>query len=117
MAVSWAYIYEHPGADPVADRFVLDRDGQRTILVPVPTAAAAPDAARALVDEGVGLIELCGGFALADAARVAEAVGDRVPIGHVTFAVDAVPGAAAYSAAFEADMAAQTAETPVPGDT
>lgn len=117
MTVSWAYIYEHPGADPVADRFVLDRGGQRTLLVPVPTAASAPDTARALVDEGVGLIELCGGFALADAARVAEAVGDRVPVGHVTFAIDAIPGAAAYSAAFEASMAEQTAARPAPGDT
>jgi len=107
---TWAYIYEHPGADPVADRFVLDRDGQVTMLVPVPSAAAAPDAAKSLVDDGVGLIELCGGFALADAARVAEAVGDRVPVGHVTFAVDAVPGAAAYSAAFEAEMAGEPGE-------
>lgn len=89
-----------PGADPIADRFVLDRDGQRTILVPVPAASAAPDTAKLLLKEGVELIKLCAGFALTDAARVVEAVGDQVPVGHVTFAVDAVSGAAAYSAAF-----------------
>lgn len=53
-------------------------------------------------DDDVRLIELCGGFTLADAAKVAAAVGKEVPVGHVTFAVDSVPGTAAYAAAFEA---------------
>lgn len=64
---------------------------------------SAPEVARQLLSEGAELIELCGGFPLTAAAHVVEAVGDRVPVGHVTFAVDAVPGAAAYSAAFEAE--------------
>lgn len=101
--VAWAYLYEHPGADPVADRHVLDREGQRTLLVPVARAAQAPGVAVSLVEEDrVGLIELCGGFPLVDAARVVEVVAGRVPVGHVTFAVDSVPAAAAYNAAFEA---------------
>ena len=99
MSVTWAYVYEHPGTDAVADRFVIDRNGQRTLLVPVADAAHAPAVAVDLVAEGVQLIELCGGFPLAAAARVAEAVGERVPVGHVTFAVDSVPGAAAYGSA------------------
>ena len=107
---TWAYIYEHPGTDPVADRTVIDRAGQRTLLVPVPSPAEAPTVARRLIEEdGVSLIELCGGFALTDAARVADEVGAQVPVGHVTFAVDATSGVAAYAAAFEA---AQTAEPP-----
>ncbi len=100
MKVSWAYIYEHPATDPVVDRVVIDRGGQRTSLVPVPDASMAADVARALVDEGVELIELCGGFPLPLAAAVASAVGHRVPVGHVTFAVDSVSGAAAYSERF-----------------
>ena len=99
MTTTWAYIYEHPGADPVADRNELDRGGQRTLLVPVPDAAAAPAVARQLVAEGVQLVELCGGFTAVAAARVVEAVGGRVPVGQVMFAVDSVPGAAAYGAA------------------
>jgi hypothetical protein len=99
---TWAYIYEHPGTDPVTDRVTLDRHGHRTLLVPVPTATSAPDVADRLVTEdGVTLIELCGGFSLADAAAVATAVGDRAALGHVTFAVDAVPRTASYIAAFE----------------
>jgi hypothetical protein len=56
-----------------------------------------------VADDGVALIELCGGFTLAAAAAVADAVGPGVPVGHVTFAVDSVPAAAAYAATFEAE--------------
>ena len=102
---TWAYIYEHPGADPRADRTALDRAGQRSIMVPVADASDAPEVARRLVEEdGVALIELCGGFSLGAAARVADAVGHLVPVGHVTFAVDAVGPAAAYSASFAAEQ-------------
>lgn len=100
----WAYLYEHPGADPTTDRSTLSRDGVESVMVPVPSPEAAVDVARQLVAEGVGLIELCGGFSTAAAAQVADAVGDRVPVGHVTFSVDAVPLAAAYAAAFEEDQ-------------
>ncbi|MGY1690753.1 DUF6506 family protein [Geodermatophilus sp. SYSU D01105] len=108
MTVSWAYVYEHPGTDPALDRVVIDRSGQRTLLVPVPDAAVAAEVARALVDEGVELIELCGGFGLAAAAAVAGAVAGRVPVGHVTFAVDSVSGAASYSERSAADRAGPT---------
>ena len=98
---SWAYIYGQPGADPVADRFVIEREGQRTSLVPVSDESAAASVALGLIHEGVELIELCGGFGLAEAARVVEAVDGRVPVGHVNFAVDSVTGAASYKARFE----------------
>ncbi len=103
MTIRWAYLFLHDGTDPATDRVVVERAGQRTILVPVPSPAEAPGTARRLVEEeGVALIELCGGFELADAARVADAVGDAVPVGHVSFAVDSVPAAARFNALFEA---------------
>lgn len=101
---TWAYIYEHPGADPIADRFELARGGQRSLMVPVPDAASAPDVARRLVDhDGVELIEMCGGFTLADAAAVVEAVGERVGVGHVAFAVQSIPATASYAEHAAAD--------------
>ncbi|WP_129664106.1 DUF6506 family protein [Phytoactinopolyspora endophytica] len=115
MTISWAYIYEHVGTDSVADRAVIERAGQRTVLAPVPDAAEAPALARTLVEDyDVTLIELCGGFSLADAARVAEAVGDRVAVGHVTFAVDSVAAAAAYGAAFESAVTQPPGQAPTP---
>lgn len=103
MTASWAYIYEHPETDSVADRTVIERAGQRTLLVPVSSPAEAPRVARQLVDEdGVGLVELCGGFSLVDAARVVKELAGDVPVGHVTFAVDSTKAAAEYGDAFEA---------------
>ena len=102
MTMSWAYIYGQPESDPLADRIVIDRAGQRTILVPVPDEFAAAGVAVELVDEGVQLIELCGGFTAPDAARVIEAVDGRAAVGHVTFGVESVTAAAAYNAQFEA---------------
>lgn len=94
---TWAYIYEHPATHPDDDRTVLDRGGQRTLLVPVRAPADAPAVAQRLVDrDGVALIELCGGFSLAAVAEVAAVVGDRAAVGHVTYAVDQVPLTAAY---------------------
>lgn len=104
MVSSWAYIYGQPGADPVADRFVIERDGQRTSLVPVADEATAVSVALGLIDEGAELIELCGGFGPTEAARVVEAVDGRVPVGHVNFALESVTGAASYKARFEARM-------------
>jgi hypothetical protein len=105
MTMSWAYIYGQPGVDPVTDRFVIERDGQRTTLVPVPDESAAAAVAVELVDSGVALIELCGGFSVQDAAAVIDAVAGRVPVGHVTFGLESVKGAAAYQAGFEAQHA------------
>ena len=109
-SVRWAYLFEHPGADPERDRMVLDSGGVRSLLVAVPGTAAAPAVAAALVrDEGAGLIELCGGFGSADVAAVTTAVGDaasgvagQVAVGHVVFGVDQVLAAAAYAAAASA---------------
>ncbi|REE97144.1 DUF6506 family protein [Thermomonospora umbrina] len=100
MATSWAFIYGQPGADPTADRFVIERAGQRTTLVPVADEGQAAQVAVELVEEGVELIELCGGFTAVEAARVIEAVDGRVPVGHVAYASESLEGAATYKAKF-----------------
>ncbi|GAA2136121.1 DUF6506 family protein [Streptomyces synnematoformans] len=102
MTMRWAYLFGQPQADPSADRIVIERAGQRTILVPVPDESEAAGVAVELVDEGVQLIELCGGFTVQDAARVIDAVRGRAAVGHVTFGLESVTAAAAYKERFEA---------------
>ena len=42
------------------------------------------DEARALAEEGIGCIELCGAFGPDGARQVIEATGGRIPVGYVT---------------------------------
>jgi Family of unknown function (DUF6506) len=86
------------------DRFVINRDGQETTLVPVPDESVAAKVAVELVDDGVELIELCGGFTMQDAAKVVDAVAGRVPVGWVNYGLESVTGVAAYKARFEAQQ-------------
>ena len=94
---TWAFLYGHPGTDPHTDRTVIESDGLRTILVPVPDESQAPAIAVELIEsDAIALLELCGGFGAVDAARVIEAV----QVGHVAYALESLEGAARYKAAF-----------------
>jgi hypothetical protein len=109
MDITWAFIYVAPGADPVADRTVLERDGVRNVLVPVPDPSMTPEVAVELVDEGARLIEVCGVHGLPGAAKVIEAVGDRAPVGVVTFGPEAIEGLTSFRARFAESQAARAA--------
>jgi DNA-binding NarL/FixJ family response regulator len=88
---SWGFIYLGLGEeDPAVDRAVIQRGGLKTTVVAVPTREAAVDVAVELVDAGAQSIELCGGFGSAVTTRVIEAVGDRVPVGAVSYSMESV---------------------------
>jgi hypothetical protein len=92
MAFSqWGFIYLGSGGeDPTVHRAVIEHGGLKTTLVAVPTAEAAVEVARALVSDGAQSIELCGAFGTIGTARVVDAVGSRVPVGAVTYGMEAV---------------------------
>jgi hypothetical protein len=97
---AWAYLFEHEDAEPATDRLVVQRSGTTSVIVGVPSADAVPAVAAGLVEEfGVSLVELCGGFTTAHVARVVDAVGPGVAVGHVTFPAESLPAAAAYATA------------------
>ena len=75
---------------------------QRWTAVELSDPAAAPEAAIELVRAGVELIEMPGGFETTTVAEVIAAVERRVPVGVVSFGVEALAGAADYSARVEA---------------
>jgi hypothetical protein len=98
--ISGAVIYAEPGAD--RERIErTGRDGTRTTFLAIHDPNAAGEAARALADQGVQTIELCGGMGLRPARSVIDAVGGRVPVGVCTFGVEAVTGAAEFKARAE----------------
>lgn len=96
----WAYLFHQPDADPAA-RAEFDSGGQRTALIPVGSTDQAEEVVKQLLEEGVQLIELCGGFGVTDAARIVTLVAGRVPVGLVSFGNDSVTQAAAYKAQFD----------------
>ena len=53
-------------------------------MIGVPDLPAACAAARALAEEGIGCIELCGAFGPDGARQVIEATGGRIPVGYVS---------------------------------
>jgi predicted polyphosphate/ATP-dependent NAD kinase len=86
--MKWAFIYtlDEPAREPR-----IDTVGSLT-CIGVPSISDAPGLARQLVEDGVELIELCGGFGGAGLAAVVSAVQGRVPVGAVFFGVDASSG-------------------------
>ncbi len=85
-----AFLLLEPGADPVHDRFVPAFPPQHLIFVPVPDERVAASVAMALVEDGVGLIELYGGFTSAGAAAVIDAVDGRAAVGVGAVTIDAI---------------------------
>ena len=52
-------------------------------MIGVPDLPATCAAARALAEEGIGCIELCGAFGPDGARQVIEATGGRIPVGYI----------------------------------
>ena len=88
----WAFFYTAPGAPPEGTVTVVTTPKCKTVLVGVPKAEDALPIAKRLVDEGVQLVELCGGFGPVGTTRILEATGHRVPVGAVGYGPESVDG-------------------------
>ncbi|WP_433323207.1 DUF6506 family protein [Spirillospora sp. CA-294931] len=93
-------IYPLPDADPAKDRIVFEGGGRRVTLVAVPDEEKAAPVIAGLVDEGAGLVELCGGFGPVGAARVIAEVGDRAPVGAIGYGGESLAAISRYHLAF-----------------
>ena len=78
----------------------------------VSTLEDACAAARELLEQGVGCIELCGAFGPDGARRIIEATGNRIPVGYVTHLPEQE---AVYRAAFPNDLPERRSERPREG--
>lgn len=88
--VRFGFIVTGAGLDPAVHRQRLASPQFEMITVGVASAGQAPAVARELVDGGVQLLELCGGFGPVGTARVIEAIGDRIPVGAVGYGPEAI---------------------------
>ncbi|PWR72094.1 DUF6506 family protein [Methanospirillum lacunae] len=90
MVLKAAFIFVAPDADPVKHRSVITTPEVILTTVGVANYQMAEKIAKSLVDEGVGAIELCGGFGIEGTAAVKKAVAGKAVVGVVRF--DPHPG-------------------------
>lgn len=90
MALKAAFIFLAPEANPAVHCAEVETPQVVLTVVGVTNYAAAEEAARSLVAQGVGAIELCGGFGNEGVARIVKAVEGKAVVGAVRF--DGHPG-------------------------
>ena len=90
MSLKAAFIFLAPEAEAAKHCATVHTPQVDLTVVGVANYAEAERAAKALIGEGIAAIELCGGFGVAGAARVARAVEGKVAVGVVRF--DGHPG-------------------------
>lgn len=91
MALKAAFIFVAPATDPSVHRNWVKTPEVELLTVAVPGYSAIETVVEDLITkEDVKAIELCGGFGLQGAARVATAAAGRAAVGVVRF--DCHPG-------------------------
>jgi hypothetical protein len=90
MALQAAFIFLAPEADATKHRATVRTPQVDLTVVGVANYTEAERVAKSLVGEGIAAIELCGGFGVDGAARVARAVDGKAAVGVVRF--DGHPG-------------------------
>jgi hypothetical protein len=93
------FIVTGAGLDPALHRHEMATAAFTLIAVGISDVSEAPAVARALVDEGVELLELCGGFGPLGTAEVLDAIGRSVPVGAVGYGPESLDALHALFAA------------------
>jgi Family of unknown function (DUF6506) len=99
------------GANSARDRIVRDNGRVRKTIVFVSEPTEGPGVAVELVDRGVELIELDGGFGSLWAARIFEATGGRAAVGFVSFGIESMEAVAAFKRRYEAQPEQSTGQS------
>ncbi|MBE7324163.1 hypothetical protein IEQ44_05820 [Nocardioides sp. Y6] len=90
----FGFIFTGRGMDPATHRSVIEEGDFRTVVVGCSSADQGVDVARAMVADGVQLIELCGGFGPVWTGRIIEAIDGAVPVGSVGYGPESIDGMA-----------------------
>ena len=87
----FAYVFLSPGFTPEKNTVMTKNEDCTFVAVGIDLAdkSRVIDVAIQLVDQGVQMIELCGGFGPLWIARISEAIGHAVPVGSVAYGPEA----------------------------
>ena len=91
MALSkFGFIVTGAQLNPAQHRSVMQSPAFEMTSVGVSSPSEGVAVAQQMVNDGVQLIELCGGFGPAWTARVQEAIAHRVPVGSVSYGPETI---------------------------
>jgi 2-keto-3-deoxy-6-phosphogluconate aldolase len=100
-ALNKAIIYEGYGAVMGKTKFVRESPSGRLTIVAIGSPSESLSVAIELVNDGVELIELCGYIPLIWKVKIIEAVGNKAKVSSVTFGIESLLLAAAFSKSYE----------------
>ncbi|MHB1314541.1 MAG: DUF6506 family protein [Christensenellales bacterium] len=81
--VCWMFV--NTGITEGVRRQVMEHANGQMIMVGTASYDLACSEAKKLVEEGVVMIELCGGFGNIGVAKITEAVENKIPVGVIRF--------------------------------
>lgn len=90
MILKAAFMFIAPNVNPEKHKSIVKTEAVHLITVGVNSYESAEEQARKLVEGGVTVIELCGGFGLRGTRKISDAVQGKALIGVVKF--DVHPG-------------------------
>lgn len=84
---NWAYIFLSPGYNPKQHTFVIDNGQTKFTAVGLDPSNInqAISVAKSLQEDGVQMIELCGGFGPIWVAKIKEITNNQIPVGSTMY--------------------------------
>jgi hypothetical protein len=90
--MTWAFIFKTDEGNGAGGQLktVLNHGADRLLVYGVNTIEQGKAIAGKIVEEdGCMLIELCGGFTASGAKEVIDAIGNKIPVGHIEYLPEA----------------------------
>ncbi len=88
----FGFIVTASGLNPETHRMEMKTDNFTMIAIGISHPKEGPEAAVKLKEEGIQLLELCGGFAPKWTAKITEALENSIPVGSVSYGPEAIDG-------------------------
>lgn len=86
----FGFIVTGSGLNPETHRVSMKSPTFEMFVIGISEPSQGPHVACSLVDEGVQLIELCGGFGPIWTAKVIEAINSEIPVGSVGYGPESI---------------------------
>ena len=96
MKPTFCYMVMTAGSDPARNRARIESEDLVFETVMVPDMEAAKQEANAMLERGVGVLELCGAFGEAKAREIIEATGGKLPVSYLVTPPDQAEATGAF---------------------